>query len=73
LHPTDCALSVAICAKDLAAASLNVISNKCQDVRKKKSQILSQVQFLIVGVIRQHASPNPTLQIHLIWAISIQQ
>src|SRR5271154_759217 len=21
------------------------------------------------GVIRQHASPNPTLQIHLIWAI----
>ena len=30
---------------------------------------MSQVQFLIVGVIRQHASPNPTLQIHLIWAI----
>src|SRR5271170_4155616 len=60
---------VLVCTKDLAAASLNEISNQCRDVRKKKSQILSQVQFLIVGVIRQHASPNRTLQIHPIWAI----
>src|SRR5271170_2968562 len=36
---------------------------------QEEISILSQVQFLIAGVIWQHASPNPMLQIHPIWAI----
>ena len=32
---------ILVCTKDLAAASLNEISNKCRDVRKKISNIVT--------------------------------